>query len=240
MSATGLVPFASEAIDGLRSVVVRDDQMSPTLERRVYVHCGNLVLCRERFHTQWKGTEVRLTVRQYLMVEHLASLHGMDASWRELYDVVRGKGFVAGDGEHGLRQTVRTWIKRIRKAFSEIDPDFDQIEARAFDGLGSDLAPCWLTLGLVATRGGASASETEFSVSVFAGLGSAKSSSEHPAVADLGRFERDSPANRGATSAINTGIRRAYGTNNTGRCDKSPSPIMPSLGSVAGISSMRR
>ncbi len=131
MRTLGLAAFNGDAlaIAGLRSV--RDGQISPTLERRVYVHCGNLILCRERFHARWKGTEVRLTVRQYLMVEHLASLRGMDASWRELYDVVRGKGFVAGDGEHGLRQTVRTWIKRIRKAFSEIDPDFDQIEARA-------------------------------------------------------------------------------------------------------------
>ena len=53
-----------------------------------------------------------------------------------------------------------------------------EVGGTAFDGLGSDLARCWLTLGLVATRGGASASEVDNSVPVFVGLRGAMSSSD--------------------------------------------------------------
>ena len=72
---------------------------------------GNLKLYQKRFGARWKGIDVRLTARGYLMVEQLASQPGLDCSYRELCDVVRGPGFVVGDGEMGLRSVVRTWIK---------------------------------------------------------------------------------------------------------------------------------
>ncbi len=43
---------------------------------------------------------------------------------------MRGVGFVSGNGIDGLGQTVRSWITRIRKAFRDVDPDFDRIEVR--------------------------------------------------------------------------------------------------------------
>ncbi len=86
MTAMGLDAFTGDAlaINGLRSLVVRDEQMLPRLDKhdRVYVHGDSLELYPDRYRAQWKGIEVRLTIRQYLMVEHLASLRGMDASWR--------------------------------------------------------------------------------------------------------------------------------------------------------------
>ena len=39
-----------------------------------------------------------------------------------------GKGFVAGHGPEGYRSNVRTFIKRIRQKFRDIDDDFDAIE----------------------------------------------------------------------------------------------------------------
>ena len=98
------------------------------------VRYGHLELYPEHFGARWKGVDVRLTVRAYLMVEHLASLRGLDSSYRELYDVVRGEGFVTGDGELGLRSVVRTWIKRIRQSFRAVDAAFDQIDVRAAYG----------------------------------------------------------------------------------------------------------
>jgi two-component system response regulator ChvI len=41
---------------------------------------------------------------------------------------VHGKGFVAGEGPEGYRANVRTFIKRIRQKFRNIDSKFEQIE----------------------------------------------------------------------------------------------------------------
>ena len=49
-------------------------------------------------------------------------------SYREIYDLVHGEGFVAGAGEDGYRANVRTFIKRIRQKFRDLDDTFDRIE----------------------------------------------------------------------------------------------------------------
>ena len=62
------------------------------------------------------------------MVQYLATRAGQDVSYRELYDLVHGKEFIAGDGPEGHRANVRTFIKRIRQKFRDIDDSFDEIE----------------------------------------------------------------------------------------------------------------
>ena len=47
--------------------------------------------------------------------------------YREIYDLVHGKDFVAGYGAEGYRANVRTFIKRIRKKFRDVDAEFDHI-----------------------------------------------------------------------------------------------------------------
>jgi len=46
----------------------------------------------------------------------------------EIYDIVHGEGFVAGDGEIGYRTNVRAFIKRIRQKFRDVDPEFSHIK----------------------------------------------------------------------------------------------------------------
>jgi len=46
--------------------------------------------------------------------------------YREIYDLVHGKDFIAGNGSEGYRANVRTFIKRIRKKFRDVDSGFDQ------------------------------------------------------------------------------------------------------------------
>jgi two-component system response regulator ChvI len=58
----------------------------------------------------------------------LATRAGTDLTYRQIYDVVHGEGFCAGDGEAGYRVNVRSLIKRIRQKFHSIDPSFDEIE----------------------------------------------------------------------------------------------------------------
>lgn len=89
---------------------------------------GSLQLDTAGKLVHWKGEPVALTVGEYDIVETLAARAGDNVSYRDIYDVVRGEGFAAGFGEEGYRQNVRTFIKRIRSKFRDMDPEFEAIE----------------------------------------------------------------------------------------------------------------
>ena len=89
---------------------------------------GALILVEEARRARWRGREVALSLAEYAVVAHLAARPGADVSYRALYDLVRGQGFVAGEGEEGYRANVRAMIKRIRRKFAEVDPAFDALE----------------------------------------------------------------------------------------------------------------
>jgi two-component system response regulator ChvI len=91
-------------------------------------HVGSLELDPETARAQWKGGRVELTLSEFNIVRYLAERAGQDVRYREIYDLVRGKGFIAGTGLDGYRANVRTFIKRIRQKFREVDPAFDAIE----------------------------------------------------------------------------------------------------------------
>jgi two-component system response regulator ChvI len=114
---------------------------------------GELSLRRRSCRALWRGAEVALTLTEFRVVELLAGHAGADQTYREIYDVVHGAGFWAGDGDAGYRVNVRSLIKRIRQKFSCIDPTFQAIEnypgygyrwrggdALAVDGAGAPIA----------------------------------------------------------------------------------------------------
>lgn len=76
----------------------------------------------------WRKKEIELTVTEFQMVCTLAERAGKNVRYRELYDLVHGKGFIAGDGGEGYRANMRTFMKRIRQKFRAADERFDQIE----------------------------------------------------------------------------------------------------------------
>ncbi len=75
----------------------------------------------------WNDELVDLTVAEFEVLSCLADRAGEDIGYRELYDQVRGEGFMAGEGEVGYRANVRALIKRIRKKFKNVDEEFDEI-----------------------------------------------------------------------------------------------------------------
>ncbi|MBO6519000.1 MAG: response regulator transcription factor [Rhodospirillales bacterium] len=95
-------------------------------EQRVQV--GSLDLNADGKYATWQGREVDLTVGEFDIVEALARRAGDNLSYRDIYDIVRGQGFVAGHGDEGYRQNVRTFIKRVRRKFRDVDASFDAIE----------------------------------------------------------------------------------------------------------------
>ncbi len=89
---------------------------------------GHLELRQQIKRAYWNDQQVDLTLTEFAIVSFMVAKTGGDVTYREIYDLVRGKDFVAGYGPDGYRANVRSFIKRIRKKFREVDPDFDQIE----------------------------------------------------------------------------------------------------------------
>jgi two-component system, OmpR family, response regulator ChvI len=111
-----------------RIELVTARQRSATERQENEIQLGGLTLRFDVSRALWRGERVELTVTEFRMVARLALKAGEDISYRELYDLVHGKDFVAGCGEHGYRVNVRTFIKRIRRKFGAIDPSFACIE----------------------------------------------------------------------------------------------------------------
>ena len=91
------------------------------------IHLGRLELRFDINRASWSATTLDLTLTEFKIVALLALRAGEDVGYREIYDLVHGKDFVAGYGTEGYRANVRTFIKRIRKKFRDIDSEFDQI-----------------------------------------------------------------------------------------------------------------
>ena len=89
---------------------------------------GHVRLQRDVSRAYWKNAQIDLTLTEFQMVDHLVTRAGRDVRYRELYDIVHGEGFAAGQGEIGYRANVRAFIKRIRQKFRDVDPEFTQIE----------------------------------------------------------------------------------------------------------------
>lgn len=89
---------------------------------------GNAELDLASSRAYWNGERVDLTLTEFEIVRHLISRAGQDVRYRELYDLVHGEDFAAGQGPEGYRANIRAIIKRIRQKFREVDDGFAQIE----------------------------------------------------------------------------------------------------------------
>jgi two-component system response regulator ChvI len=98
------------------------EQEAPILRK------GQLELRLDIKRAFWRDHQVDLTVTEFAIVSLMINQKSADVSYRQIYDLVRGKDFVAGYGPEGYRANVRSFIKRIRKKFRDLDADFDQIE----------------------------------------------------------------------------------------------------------------
>ena len=100
---------------------------NPASQPVVATH-GEVRLHRDVNRAFWKNVQIDLTLTEFLMVDYLVTRAGRDVRYRELYDIVHGEGFAAGQGEIGFRANVRAFIKRIRQKFRDVDSEFSQIE----------------------------------------------------------------------------------------------------------------
>lgn len=100
----------------------------PAKHDEEWLNHGKLRLDLKSHRAWWEDAQVDLTLSEFGIVFALAKQPGTDVPYREIYDIVRGEGFIAGTGESGYRANVRSSIKRIRQKFRQLDEDFDCIE----------------------------------------------------------------------------------------------------------------
>ena len=87
-----------------------------------------MLLRRSSKRALWRGHDVSLSRSEYEVIALLAERAGTDVGYRDIYDVVQGYGFVAGHGEEGYRANVRAMVKRIRRKFTDTDPEFAALD----------------------------------------------------------------------------------------------------------------
>jgi two-component system response regulator ChvI len=102
--------------------------VDPDSGRTASLRLGPLELRLDTQRALWAGRAIDLTLTEFKIVLLLAEKAGQDVGYRQIYDLVHGKDFIAGHGSEGYRANVRTFIKRIRKKFRDSDPGFDHIE----------------------------------------------------------------------------------------------------------------
>ena len=83
---------------------------------------GELVLDSSRHACTWKGAAIDLTVTEFLLVKALAVRPGHVKNRDQLMDAAYGECIYVDD------RTIDSHIKRVRKKFRAVDPEFNQIE----------------------------------------------------------------------------------------------------------------
>jgi len=102
------------------------------LQQLTHVDCverhGALELDAVSYTAQYAGRDLGLTKDMFLTLYAIASKpHG--ATYREIYDLCKGKGFVAGQ-QGRFEMNVRTMIKRLRQRLRESGLSDQMIESR--------------------------------------------------------------------------------------------------------------
>ena len=83
---------------------------------------GELVMDPLRHLCSWRGSPVALTVTEFLILQSLAARPGHIKSRDQLMDAAYGEHIYVDD------RTIDSHIKRLRRKFKAIDPEFVQIE----------------------------------------------------------------------------------------------------------------
>ena len=108
--------------------LTRGGAAEPATQGQEAVAIGPLELAYGSKRATWRGSVVPLTRNEFDVVALVAEKVGQDVAYRQLYDAVHGPGFVAGQGEDGYRANVRAMVKRIRRKFLDVDPNFAALQ----------------------------------------------------------------------------------------------------------------
>jgi two-component system response regulator ChvI len=114
--------------DGAKALTNTGPNSAGEIDAAGNVRRGPLELRIDIHRAYWNASQVDLTLSEFAIIKFMVTQSGRDVTYRQIYDIVRGKDFVAGFGTDGFRANVRSFIKRIRKKFRDVDPEFDRID----------------------------------------------------------------------------------------------------------------
>jgi two-component system response regulator ChvI len=115
-------PFSQRLLIERIRAVLRRRIVTPAGTEAEVMRRGDLVLDETRHLCIWKESEVSLTVTEFLLVQALARRPGHVKSRDQLIDAAYGENIYVDD------RTIDSHIKRLRKKFKDVDPDFAHIE----------------------------------------------------------------------------------------------------------------
>ena len=104
-----------------------EDAAAAEADDKAPLQLGDIELRPDICRAWWRTRPLDLTVTEFRIVHLLVDRRGEDVSYRQIYDLVHGKDFIAGHGAHGYRANVRSLIKRIRNKFRNVDDGFGKI-----------------------------------------------------------------------------------------------------------------
>ncbi|MDE0880857.1 MAG: response regulator transcription factor [Sphingomonas bacterium] len=106
----------------LRRVEVVLENSEGDAETAGPIERGRLTMDPARHRTSWAGEPVTLTVTEFLILEALAQRPGIVKTRNQLMDTAYQDDIYVDD------RTIDSHIKRLRRKFRQVDPDFDAIE----------------------------------------------------------------------------------------------------------------
>ena len=120
-------PFSQRLlIERIRAVLRRREARETAMEDRAeadkVLRRGKLEMDPLRHASLWEGQPVTLTVTEFLVLQALAQRPGFVKSRDQLLDAAYDDQVYVDD------RTIDSHIKRIRKKFRKVDPDFNSIE----------------------------------------------------------------------------------------------------------------
>ncbi len=116
-------PFSQRLlIERIRAVLRRRELAAADRGGKDLMQRGRLVLDPARHMCTWRGGEVNLTVTEFLLLQVLAARPGHVKNRNQLIDAAYGEHIYVDD------RTIDSHIKRLRRKFKELDPEFAQIE----------------------------------------------------------------------------------------------------------------
>lgn len=110
--------FLSVRVSSLFRIV--ETLHTQTVELEAVLRLGPLRLDPNSMSVRWEDNEVNLTLTEFWLVEALARRPGHVKTYENLMQVTR-QSYVE-------RNTINGYVRRIRKKFKEVDPDFSMIE----------------------------------------------------------------------------------------------------------------
>ena len=111
-------------------VQLRKKNLNPIEETKNIISHGKLKLDPSQLECEWDGKQLpdKLTTTEFLIVQELAKRPGIIKERSQLMDIAYREDTDIED------RTIDSHVKRIRKKFKKVDPDFSAIETRYGSG----------------------------------------------------------------------------------------------------------